>query len=127
MLAKREVPKHCEECPSKGKGIFCELESAALDEVSEHKVTNVFKKGQTLFIEGNPPYGLYCVSRGNIKLSKMSEDGKDSIVRLAGAGDVAGSGTGIFMPLHWNPFWCKVSIFRPAPTIAIHSIPASAA
>lgn len=81
---------NCRDCPSRGEGIFCELEGLALNELSRQKITNTFKKGQTLFVEGNPPYGLYCLSKGNVKVTKMGADGRDSIVRLASAGDVLG-------------------------------------
>ena len=91
MVSKRANQYgHCKDCPSKDNGIFCELQSISLDEVSKHKVTNTFKKGQTLFVEGTPPFGLYCISKGNIKISKMVIDGKDSIVRIATDGDILG-------------------------------------
>ncbi|GAB4023033.1 MAG: Crp/Fnr family transcriptional regulator [Bdellovibrio sp.] len=80
----------CADCPSRGQGIFCNLDLASLQEVSGHKVTNVYKKGQTLFVQGNHPYGIYCVSSGNIKVSKVGSDGKESIVRIVSAGDVLG-------------------------------------
>ncbi|MFZ4713192.1 MAG: Crp/Fnr family transcriptional regulator [Bacteriovoracaceae bacterium] len=80
----------CENCDSKEKGIFCSLETVALDDVSKHKVTNTYKKGHTLFFQGNPPFGLYCINSGKIKVSKIGSDGKESIVRIAGAGDVLG-------------------------------------
>ena len=91
MTAKKQsAPAHCEDCPSKGKGIFCELKSNDLVDVSDHKVENTYKKGQTLFVQGNPPYGIYCVSKGNIKVTQIGEDGKEAIVRIATAGDVLG-------------------------------------
>lgn len=90
MSTKLAKPEHCDSCPSRGQGIFCELEKHALDDVSRHKVTNVFKKGQTLFVEGSPPYGLYCISKGNIKITKTGENGKDAIVRVATDGDILG-------------------------------------
>lgn len=90
MSNKSELPHKCDECPSQGKGIFCELEGMALEDVSEHKVVNSYKKGQTLFVQGNPPYGMYCVSKGNIKVTQIGEDGKESIIRIATAGDVLG-------------------------------------
>lgn len=80
----------CEHCQTKDKGIFCSLEKGDLDEVSKHKVTNTYKKGQTLFFQGNPPFGLYCVSQGKIKVTKTGNDGKESIVRLATGGDILG-------------------------------------
>lgn len=80
----------CEHCESRGKGIFCDLEHMALDGVSEHKVTNHYRKGQTIFFQGNPPFGLYCINKGKIKVSKIGNDGKESILRIAGPGDVLG-------------------------------------
>jgi len=58
--------------------------------VAQHKVLNSYKKGQTIFFQGNPPFGLYCVSNGKIKVSKLGQDGKESILRIAGPGDVLG-------------------------------------
>ncbi|MFL5784578.1 MAG: Crp/Fnr family transcriptional regulator [Bacteriovoracaceae bacterium] len=81
---------NCENCESRGKGIFCDLEEHPLREVGQHKVTNTYKKGQILFYQGNPPFGLYCINNGKIKVTKTGTDGKESIVRLAGGGDVLG-------------------------------------
>ena len=80
----------CENCASKSKGIFCELEKVALADVSHNKVMNTYKKGHTIFYQGNPPFGLYCVNSGKIKISKIGNDGKESIIRIAHAGDVLG-------------------------------------
>lgn len=81
---------NCENCASRDKGIFCDLEHGLLADVSHHKVMNSYKKGQTIFYQGNPPFGLYCISSGKIKVSKIGGDGKESIVRIAGPGDVLG-------------------------------------
>lgn len=80
----------CEHCQSKQKGIFCQLEQAALTEVNHNKVMNSYKRGQTIFFQGNPPFGLYCINSGKIKVSKLGNDGKESIIRIAGPGDVLG-------------------------------------
>lgn len=82
--------KHCETCAARTKGIFCDLNKTSLDDVSTHKVMNHYKKGQTIFFQGNPPMGLYCVSTGKIKISRTGNDGKEAIVRIAGPGDVLG-------------------------------------
>lgn len=87
---KKKNKTACESCDSRMSGIFCDLDNEELSNISEHKVTNVYKKGQNLFVQGNHPYGLYCVSRGNIKVSKVGPDGKESIVRIVKGGDVIG-------------------------------------
>lgn len=81
---------HCHDCSSLTRGIFCDLKDEALCEVSEHKISNLFKKGQTLFMQGNPPFGMYCVKTGVVKITQVGTDGKESIVRLAKAGDTIG-------------------------------------
>lgn len=80
----------CENCDCKDRGIFCDLEDIALSTVSAKKVMNTYKKGQTIFFEGNPPFGLYCINSGKIKITKTGPDGKESIVRIASSGDMLG-------------------------------------
>lgn len=80
----------CANCESREKGIFCDLEKIALHNVSQHKITNTYKKGQVIFYQGNPTFGLYCINHGKIKITKTGKDGKESIVRLAHDGDVLG-------------------------------------
>lgn len=89
-MTKNKSPLTCSTCPSKLKGVFCELDQNKLDEISTHKVSNVYKKGQSLFVEGNHPYGLFCISSGNVKVTQTGSDGKESIVRIATGGDVLG-------------------------------------
>ena len=80
----------CSNCPSKNQGIFCALEEENLQEVSNHKVSNLYKKGQNLFIQGNHPFGIFCISSGNIKVTQTGPDGKESIVRIVKGGDILG-------------------------------------
>ena len=87
---KKEAVAHCDSCPSREDGIFCNLDFKELHDISEHKVANTYKKGQTLFVQGNHPYGIYCISKGNIKLTKIGPDGKESIVRIISGGDILG-------------------------------------
>ncbi len=87
---KKELPVDCEHCPSKSSGVFCDLKMPELENITHHKVSNTYKKGQTLFVQGNHPYGLFCISKGNIKLTKVGPDGKESIVRVVTGGDILG-------------------------------------
>jgi CRP-like cAMP-binding protein len=87
---KKESVASCDHCASREEGIFCDLDFKELQDVSEHKVSNIYKKGQTLFVQGNHPYGIYCISKGNIKLTKVGPDGKESIVRIVAGGDILG-------------------------------------
>lgn len=80
----------CENCTCVSRGIFCDLDKSMMDEVSRLKVMNFYKKGQTLFTEGSPNFGLYCINSGKIKVIKTAPDGKETILRIVGAGDILG-------------------------------------
>lgn len=80
----------CEMCPSKDEGVFCHLHLDELMDISAHKITNSYKKGQTLFTQGTHPNGIFCISKGNIKLTSTGSDGKESILRIVHAGDILG-------------------------------------
>lgn len=79
----------CNECTNRDN-LFCTLSSEEKEFLSEGKGQNFFRKGQTIFYEGNHPHGLYCVYQGKIKLYKMGDNGKEQIVRLVGTGDLLG-------------------------------------
>lgn len=89
-MPKRNSNMECSECESRSRGVFCQLERLALDKLSHEKVSNSYKKGQALFYQGNPPFGLYCINSGNIKIVKTGADGKETIVRIATNGDLLG-------------------------------------
>lgn len=87
----RKIPNlNCHTCSGRSKGIFCDLHGAELDKLDSEKNVNFYKKGQTLFLSGNPPFGMYCVHKGQIKISKVNAEGKETIVRLVGEGGVLG-------------------------------------
>jgi CRP-like cAMP-binding protein len=87
---KANSQTNCNDCNSKDKSIFCQLTTTDLSELSQHKTMNKYKKGQNLFLEGNPPFGLFCINKGKIKLTKTSEDGKETIIKIAQPGEVLG-------------------------------------
>jgi CRP-like cAMP-binding protein len=53
-------------------------------------VSKTIKKGEAIFEEGEKLDGVYCVRAGVSKLSKLSANGKDQIVKLASKGEVIG-------------------------------------
>ncbi len=81
---------HCENCSSRGLGVFCELDDSQLQEFNLAKTTNRYKKGQVIFYEDNQPFGLYCIFGGKIKLYKENPEGRAQILRIAGPGDLLG-------------------------------------
>jgi CRP/FNR family transcriptional regulator len=80
----------CQHCTHRNGSIFCKMEHDNMVEIDEEKECVNYKKGQSIFTEGNKPHGLYCVNKGKIKLVKMGEDGKEQILRLIKPGDLMG-------------------------------------
>lgn len=79
----------CSTCPN--NSIFsCALSKIEKEELSDNKGSNFYKKGQTIFYEGNQSHGLYCIYNGKVKLSKLGENGKDQVIRFAKPGDILG-------------------------------------
>ncbi|MCM2349247.1 MAG: Crp/Fnr family transcriptional regulator [Bacteriovoracaceae bacterium] len=80
----------CQNCLNKQNSVFCGLKDLSLENVSHNKIMNNYQKGHTIFFQGNPPFGLFCINSGKVKISKIGNDGKESIVRIAGPGDILG-------------------------------------
>jgi CRP/FNR family transcriptional regulator len=49
-----------------------------------------FSKGEYIFLECDPPRKLYVVVKGEVKLLKQTEDGREMIVEMAYPGEVFG-------------------------------------
>lgn len=49
-----------------------------------------FAEGRTVFSPGEPPDALYVLESGLVTLSHLSRDGRESIIRVFGPGDVFG-------------------------------------
>lgn len=47
-----------------------------------------YKKGELLFIEGEPARGLFYILRGSVQMSKTSIEGKHHILQIFGRGEV---------------------------------------
>ncbi len=80
----------CENCIVRKFNSLRAMNKEELKQVSDAKVSKKFKKGEALFEEGEKLNGVYCVRDGVSKLSKLSANGKDQIVKLATTGEVMG-------------------------------------
>lgn len=52
--------------------------------------TNIYKKKQTIYSEGNYPNRLYYIVKGKVKAYKSNEDGKELVTELYTSGDFVG-------------------------------------
>ena len=58
--------------------------------MAECKTSYTIKKGEPIFEEGESVNGIYCVKDWVCKLSKLSANGKDQIVKLIKPGELLG-------------------------------------
>ena len=84
------MEERCENCIVRKFNALRAMSRDELKAVSDSKISKKVKKGQLLFDEGEKLNGVYCVRGGVSKLSKLSPNGKDQIVKLAAKGEVLG-------------------------------------
>ena len=80
----------CEQCIVREFSSLKALSKDELLKMSDCKVTYTIKKGEAIFEEGEVTNGIYCISEGICKLSKLSANGKDQIVKLVKSGELLG-------------------------------------
>ena len=80
----------CENCIIRQFNSLRAMSKEELKRVSDTKTAKLVKKGETIFGEGEKLNGVYCVRDGVSKLSKLSPNGKDQIVKLATKGALLG-------------------------------------
>ncbi len=88
-MSKHENSR-CENCIIRQMNSFKALKKEELKQMSDSKETKVIKKGVAIFREGERLNGVFCVRNGISKLSKMSDNGRDQIVKIATKGEVLG-------------------------------------
>jgi CRP-like cAMP-binding protein len=82
--------KRCENCIVRQFNDLQALNKDELKMVSDAKVTKMIKKGDVIFEEGEKLNGVFCIRDGVSKLSKLSSNGKDQIVKLITKGEILG-------------------------------------
>ena len=80
----------CEQCIVREFSSLKALNKEELLKVAECKTSYTVKKGEHIFEEGENVNGIYCVKDGVCKLSKLSANGKDQIVKLIKPGELLG-------------------------------------
>jgi CRP/FNR family cyclic AMP-dependent transcriptional regulator len=85
-----EIIENCLNCLHREERLFCDLPAAALQRLSAITTASSYPKGATLFVEGQPPRGVFILCNGKVKLSTSSADGKTLILRIADVGEVLG-------------------------------------
>ena len=80
----------CEQCIVREFSSLKALNKEELIKLAECKTSYTIKKGEHIFEEGESVNGIFCVKNGVCKLSKLSANGKDQIVKLVKPGELLG-------------------------------------
>ena len=70
--------------------IFNHLEGEQMEEIMKVTKSTSFKKGEVIYREGDISDLLYIVSKGKIRIYRLSESGKEQLVRILNPGDFTG-------------------------------------
>lgn len=80
----------CEQCIVRQFSSLKALNKEELLKMAECKTSYTIKKGEPIFEEGESTNGIFCIKDGVCKLTKLSANGKDQIVKLVKPGELLG-------------------------------------
>ncbi len=80
----------CEQCIVRELSSLKALNKEELLKLADCKTSYIIKKGDPVFEEGDTVNGIFCVTSGVCKLSKLSPNGKDQIIKLVKPGELLG-------------------------------------
>lgn len=80
----------CEQCIVREFSALKALNKDELIQLADCKTSYIVKKGEIIFDEGDHLDGIFCVKDGVCKLTKLSSNGKDQIVKLVTRGELLG-------------------------------------
>ncbi len=84
-----DIPE-CKECAICSSSLFSHLKPEELIELNIDKGCNFHKRGNIIYHEGSKVNGVYCVSKGIVKLYKTGLEGREQIIRFAQKGEIIG-------------------------------------
>lgn len=80
----------CDQCIVRQLSSLKALNKEEVVKLANSKTSYTIKKGDAIFEEGEVTNGVFCIKDGVGKLSKLSANGKDQIVKLVKSGELLG-------------------------------------
>lgn len=78
--------------------IFNNLTFDEMMEVASITTSKVYEKGEFIYTQGDIGEKLYVIHRGRVKISRISSNGKEQVIRVVGPGEFVGE-LSLFSPL----------------------------
>src|SRR5690554_5550343 len=89
-ISKFYQDMNCEQCIVRQFSALKALNKEDLIKMSNCKTSYTIKKGENIFEEGQQLNGVFCIKSGVCKVSKLSDNGKNHIVKLITKGELLG-------------------------------------
>jgi len=80
----------CLTCSARHISPFCNLPSAVCFELRSIEERKEYVGGETLFVEGDEPRGMFILCKGRVKICIGTSDGNSTVLRVADPGAVFG-------------------------------------
>lgn len=71
-------------------GFFSQLTGTTIQAFERLRFSASYPRGATLYVQGQPPRGVYLLRNGRVKLSVCTADGKGLILQIAEQGELLG-------------------------------------
>ena len=95
--------------------LFASLEEPVLEEIAGLLIDRKFPKDAIVFEEGSVGDYMYLIREGQVKVTKMSEDGREKILEIFNAGDFFGD----MALLEREPRSASIKTTRPSVLLAL--------
>ncbi|HEC63450.1 MAG TPA: Crp/Fnr family transcriptional regulator [Candidatus Acetothermia bacterium] len=93
VAPKQKQANPCQSCQSGCSYIFQGLPPEAFQELAGLMRPMELGRGEAVFHEGMPAFGLYILCQGKVKLAKHTRGGHSQILKLLGPGEILGEKT----------------------------------
>jgi CRP-like cAMP-binding protein len=84
------IMSKCDQCIVREFSSLKALNKDELLKIADCKSSYTIKKGEPIFTEGENVNGIFCIKNGVCKLTKLSANGNDQIVKLITKGELLG-------------------------------------
>ena len=71
----------------RGNPYFADLDESQLSAIERAVVERSYRRGDPVFLEGDTCEGLYVVKAGRVRVYKISPEGREQVLLIAGPGD----------------------------------------
>src|SRR2546422_10717542 len=105
-----QIIEDCLTCKVREDRVFCTLSPSGIKSLNEIKSLAVYPKGAILFVQGQPPRGVYVLRTGRVKLTVCSQDGRSLITRISKSGEVLG----LSATLSGKPYYLTAETLTPS-------------